>query len=79
MVGIDDLQAPSFTEDMLVVDTWLGRESPFLSMWTHRFSVFQWMIPYPYLHGQILNLVGYFKDLNLGGGYTGKVGEENGG
>lgn len=80
VVGIDDLQAPSFTEDMLVVDTWLGRESPsFLSMWTHRFPLLQWMIPYPYLRRQILNLVGYFKDLNLGGGYMGEVGKENGG
>lgn len=80
VVGLDDLQAPPFTEDMLVVDTWLRRESPsFLSMWTHRFPVLQWMISYLYLCGQILDLVGYYKDLNLGGGRMGEVGEENGG
>lgn len=37
----------------------------------------QWMISYPYLCGQTLDLVGYYKDLNLGGRCMGEVGEEN--
>lgn len=78
VVGLDYLQAPPFTEDMLIVDIWLGRESPSsLSMWIRRFPVLQWMISYPYLCGQTLDLVGYYKDSNLGGRCMGEVGEEN--